>query len=161
MKRSILLFLKQKRFLDGYILIEVLVSLSILAFSITFFLIILSSQLKVSVRDNVIHKFTEYSYNYLTQIYLSTNLFDSLFSEEDKSVISNSAYPPIYLNDMGTNIENDLVIYTYKKIRRIRPLLVDIAIEGKLRGQTGLSYEKELSIETTFSEAFLHEIQEP
>lgn len=93
--------------------------------------------------------------NYLTALYLSDDLADGLFSDEEIALINSAEEFPLLLDPEEIFLGNGTTLLVNKNIRRTTPLLVDIGVEMLIQYDETNRTSRSYWIETTLSESYL------
>jgi type II secretory pathway pseudopilin PulG len=96
--------------------------------------------------------------NYLSSLYLSTNLAADLFTAGESTNLAAIREFPALLPPVRTNACEGVVMLINKNIRRLQPLLVDVGIEVIIQYDETNRPDRSYWIETTFSEPYVQKM---
>lgn len=148
---------KERKF-AGFTLIEVMVALVIIGIGATAALSIYSAMVRNADYDTRFEEGVDAAQNYLSSLYLSTNMTADLFSASELSNIAAIRELPALLPPVRTNAGEGIVMLVNKNIRRWQPLLVDVGIEVIIQYDETNRQDRSYWIETTFSEPYVQKM---
>lgn len=139
----------------GFTLIEVMVALSIIAIGTTAALSVYAMMIKNASYDSRYEKGIEAAENYLSTLYLSTNLSADLLSPDEYSNVMSRSSLPVLLPPAKSYPAEGVEMLVNKNIRRWKPMLVDVGVEVIVSYEETNRQSRHYWIESTFSEAYL------
>lgn len=152
--------MKRKRKLGSFTLVEVLVAMTIIAIGSTAAVTIYSEMIKNLTYDEWYGQALRFADNYMTDLYLSRDLGDSLFSTEELTNIQAAEDLPLLLEPEVFDLDTHITMYVNKNIRRWSPLLVDVGIEMVITYYETNRPTTSIWLESTFSESYITKVAE-
>lgn len=147
----------KKRY-KAFTLVELLVSLAVIAIAVTSALTVMVFSQRTLTQDKDLQLSVDFSNDYFSRLTVCADLKKELFSGEESASIIRSGEFPVIMGPMTTNLSRNVQAIISRKVNRWSPLLIDIGIEIIVTGNKNAAsgdIKRNFWFETTFSEKYL------